>query len=64
MMACMGGWCTLRDKCPHNSAPAGDEPKERMCLAGRDGVRAIWAGPFRVILIDVLSGRELQGVAA
>lgn len=46
MKSCMGGWCTLRDKCPHYGAESDDRPAERLCLTGRDGVRVIEASPF------------------
>jgi len=35
---CMGGWCTLRDHCPHyHAARPGTKPSERLCYPGRDG---------------------------
>ena len=37
--SCAGGWCKLRDRCPHYHA--GNEqrhPSERLCLPNRDGV--------------------------
>lgn len=64
MTACMGGWCTQRDKCPHYSAPSPHDVAERLCLTGRDGIRAIDAGPFRVISIEVLNGREVAEESA
>lgn len=60
MIACMGGWCQKRQQCPHYTEAARVNPEERLCLQGQDGVRAIETSPFRVILIDVLNGRELE----
>ena len=69
MKSCMGGWCTLRDKCPHYGAESDDRPAERMCLTGRDGVQMIEASPFRQVernIFDqpnsrrVVEGREPQ----
>ncbi len=34
---CMGGWCALRDRCPHHE-PTGRKPAERLCVPGQDGV--------------------------
>jgi hypothetical protein len=36
VIACMGGWCTKRDKCPHYHATT-PEPAERLCVPGEDG---------------------------
>lgn len=36
--ACMGGWCTKRDHCPHFHATDRRQPAERLCLPGADGV--------------------------
>lgn len=35
---CMGGWCRVRDRCEHYTAPRlpGLEPCERLCETGRD----------------------------
>lgn len=35
--ACMGGWCTLREHCPHYHAIRRDSPSERLCTPGQDG---------------------------
>lgn len=35
--ACMGGWCTKREKCPHFHATDRREPAERLCPPGLDG---------------------------
>lgn len=35
--ACMGGWCTRREKCPHFHAVHRAEPAERLCIPGQDG---------------------------
>ena len=34
---CMGGWCALRDHCPHYHAAFRGQPAERLCPPGRDG---------------------------
>ena len=34
--ACMGGWCALREGCPHYRAESVD-PIERICEPGKDG---------------------------
>jgi hypothetical protein len=44
--ACMGGWCALRDDCPRYHAQSGEEPSERLCEPGRDGVSATY--PVRI----------------
>lgn len=36
--ACMGGWCTRRDRCPHHHAADRRAPAERLCLPRQDGV--------------------------
>lgn len=36
-MNCMGGWCTLRERCPHYGADGIAQPAERLCPAGLDG---------------------------
>lgn len=37
--SCMGGWCGLRDRCPHYHAfNTKAYPSERLCLPHRDGV--------------------------
>lgn len=35
--ACMGGWCALREHCPHFHATLRRAPSERLCTPGRDG---------------------------
>ena len=61
MIACLGGWCTKRQQCPHyTEADRLGKREERLCLRGQDGVRLIDASPARTICIDVLSGRELS----
>jgi hypothetical protein len=37
-LACMGGWCSRRESCPHYLAEDRSEPAERLCEPGRDGV--------------------------
>ncbi len=36
-MACMGGWCALRDQCPQYHAEFRGQPSERLCRTGQDG---------------------------
>lgn len=38
LTACMGGWCTRRQHCPHYHAENRSEPEERLCLPGQDGI--------------------------
>lgn len=36
---CMGGWCTMRDRCPnYRSDRILSEPAERLCPKGIDGI--------------------------
>ena len=49
MNACMGGWCRIRDRCPHHTAAfRGFSDAERLCLPGQDGVGA--DQPIRITL--------------
>lgn len=36
--ACMGGWCTKRQHCPHYHSEHRHQPEERLCIPGEDGV--------------------------
>lgn len=49
--ACMGGWCRIRDKCPHFHARDTSRPAERLCVPGADGVGQfipmLWHRPVR-----------------
>lgn len=38
IIACMGGWCRIRERCEHYHAADRRRPVERMCDTGRDGV--------------------------
>lgn len=39
--ACMGGWCGIRERCPHYAAGhASRTPAERLCMPEFDGVGA------------------------
>lgn len=61
MKQCMGGWCVRREKCPHYWAPkSSQEPSQRLCVSGRDGVRLVDASPFRVVEVDVFSGSRVS----
>lgn len=63
MKACMGGNCTRRDQCPHyTEAFRGFSDAERLCIRGRDGIRLIEAAAFRVLLIDVFTGKQIEKV--
>lgn len=57
MTACIGGWCTRREQCPHHTAGTG-EPSERLCIRGKDGKRLIRCYANRVITLDVFTGQE------
>lgn len=35
--ACMGGWCTKREHCPHYHAEFRHDPSECLCIPGKDG---------------------------
>ena len=39
LQQCMGGWCTVRDKCAHYWAPQQRNvpPSERLCVPHADG---------------------------
>lgn len=37
MTPCMGGWCGLREKCPHFTSPQSRNPAERLCITDQDG---------------------------
>lgn len=47
-LACMGGWCALRDHCCHYHAPIRHQPSERLCVPDRDGFSDI--APVRITL--------------
>lgn len=40
MKACMGGFCAVRERCPHYQSEQQGEPSERLCLRGEDGWQA------------------------
>ena len=40
MKACMGGFCAVRERCPHYQSEQRAEPSERLCLRGEDGWQA------------------------
>lgn len=38
MKACKGGWCTLREICPHHiTAERAEDDEDRLCLPDHDG---------------------------
>ena len=39
--ACLGGWCKLRQNCPHYHAAMRLWPAERLCDKGRDGYSSV-----------------------
>lgn len=59
--ACMGGWCTLRDHCPHyHSEDRSRRPSERLCLPGLDGISDVVSLDLRprrpVVLVHKKTG--------
>lgn len=38
VQSCMGGWCTKREHCGHYHSARREEPSERLCVPGQDGV--------------------------
>lgn len=58
----MGGWCTLRAQCPRYHAEHRENPEERLCERGRDGVVVVSVEPWSVLRAD-LFGREVYVVA-
>lgn len=36
--SCMGGWCAKREHCGHYHSENREEPSERLCAPGQDGV--------------------------
>lgn len=68
LIPCMGGWCAKRMTCPnYTEADRNDEPAERLCERGHDGVLAdvtadsIRSAPVR---IEMPHGQSLIGGAA
>lgn len=55
---CQGGFCKLREKCPMYRPGLGYKDPDRLCLAGRDGIRLIESTPFRKITVDVFHRGE------
>lgn len=60
IIACMGGWCTKRDSCPHYRSDSIVRPAERLCVTGRDGVRCVEVYNGDVTLVDVFTGLEFS----
>lgn len=56
--ACMGGWCALRDRCPHFHADDRSEPAERLCPPRQDGAIPEFVKP---VLVPSLA---VEGTAA
>ena len=44
MIACMGGWCAVRDRCAHYHARSGT-PVERLCARGDESPKPARPGP-------------------
>lgn len=42
----MGGWCALREHCRQYHLTRRSEPRERLCLPGRDGE----SDEYRIVL--------------
>ena len=38
LVACMGGWCRIREGCVNYHSQDREEPSERLCRRGQDGV--------------------------
>lgn len=53
MTPCMGGWCAKREKCPHYRA-SGQQPAERLCERGHDGVWIVNADAFITRRVKIL----------
>jgi hypothetical protein len=51
--ACMGGWCALRDHCPHFHATFRGAPSERLCHPGQDGFS-------NVVVLDLRAATTFQ----
>ena len=51
-IACMGGWCSLRERCPQYHAVNRSHPAERLCHPGRDGVLEDWQPMVMVGPVD------------
>lgn len=56
----MGGFCSVRDRCPHfnNDARSMQTPAERLCIPGRDGVRLVEVTPYKQIEVNILQQQE------
>lgn len=47
--ACMGGWCRIRERCPHyTGAVRSTRDADRLCIPGADGVGE--SHPIRITL--------------
>ena len=47
IVACLGGWCALREHCPHYHAEDRSFPSERLCRPGSDGLSDVIELHFR-----------------
>lgn len=62
--ACMGGWCALRDRCPHHNEADRSNPAERLCLPGQDGVRESITGQGALVVLRMALARHRAFAAA
>jgi hypothetical protein len=60
--ACMGGWCALRDHCPHYHASFRGEPAERLCPPGRDGLSEVVQLDLRPATVFPIHSQTLEAV--
>lgn len=64
MIACLGGWCTKREQCPHHMTEDRRHPVERLCLRGQDGSRMVDVSAGRRVVVDVIRGDWRPAVQA
>lgn len=48
IVACMGGWCHVRDRCAHHHSPSR-VVSERLCERGREEPEPMLMPPIHVI---------------
>jgi hypothetical protein len=58
----MGGWCALREKCPHHTVKSGT-PFERICLRGQDGVQVVEDKRGKVSLRHIFGDADSAALA-
>ncbi len=62
--ACMGGWCTRREKCPHFHATGDANPAERLCLPGNDGAILIDMKEQKTVQVQIVNRRPVNRLVA